>query len=136
MTMPNQPATPPAAADRRLLTPMGRAIIAGVAVRDEDVESISGLQWTALLMRVIAGIFLLRMAVQLMFAVTSTTDVSTVSQIDDTLRFASSAVLFWGAGELAGLAITMHHDMRATRILMARLVHRSTPAEQGVKKSG
>jgi hypothetical protein len=37
------------------------------------------------------------------------------------------AVVMWGAGDLARLLITVGNDIRAERILLARLVHR-TPA--------
>ena len=115
---------------------MGRAIMAGVPVRDDDVDSTAGLHWAAILLRVMAGVFFLRMVAQVLFDVTSTADVSNAALFDQTIHFASFSALLWGAGELADLALKAHHDLRATRILMARLAHRAAQSGEPTNAPG
>jgi hypothetical protein len=45
-------------------------------------------------------------------------------------RFTVLAVVLWGGGDLVRLVIQLGNDVRAERILLSRLVHR-TPAKPG-----
>lgn len=100
-----------------------RPNIAGVAVREEDIEPEKGIRAIAILFRGMAILLLFLMVMQVFFAVTSTVPLSVGVVFADAVRLVIFAGLLWGGGNLAVLLIRSHHDLRATRILTARLVH-------------
>ena len=100
-----------------------RPVLAGVVVREEDVEPEKGIRAIAILFRGMALLLLFLMVVQVFFAVTSTVPLSVGVVFADAVRLVIFAGLLWGGGNLAVLLIRSHHDLRATRILTARLVH-------------
>lgn len=97
--------------------------IAGVVVREEDIEPEKGIRAIAILFRGMAVLLLVLMVMQVVFAVTSTVPLSVGVVFADAVRLVIFAGLLWGGGNLAVLLIRSHHDLRATRILTARLVH-------------
>lgn len=111
------------------LSPDARAVedtrpsLAGVAVREEDIEPEKGIRAIALLFRGMAMLLLFLMVLQVFFAVTSTVPLSVGIVFAEAVRLVIFAGLLWGGGNLAVLLIKSHHDLRATRILTARLVH-------------
>jgi hypothetical protein len=109
--------------DARASLETNRPVIAGVAVREEDVEPEKGIRAIAILFRGMALLLLLLMVMQVFFAVTSTVPLSVGVVFADAVRLVIFAGLLWGGGNLAVLLIRSHHDLRATRILTARLVH-------------
>ena len=115
-------------ADRRTWTPLGRAMLAGIQVRDADIEPTRGLRAIAMLLRVLGGAVLLFMAAQLVTGITDTGQVLYRELAAEALRLAIVAALLYGAGEIADLTLKSHADLRATRILMARLAYRLGPA--------
>ena len=100
-----------------------RYVLAGITVREEDIESVKGIRAVALLFRSMAVILLLLMALQVFFAITSTVALSVGVVVAEAVRLVIFAGLLWGAGDLAVLWIKSHHDIRATRILVARVAH-------------
>ena len=98
-------------------------ILAGVAVREDDIEPEKGIRAIALLFRGMAILLLFLMVVQVFFAVTSTVPLSVGVVFADAVRLVIFAGLLWGGGNVAVLLIRSHYDLRATRILTARLVH-------------
>jgi hypothetical protein len=100
-----------------------RPSIAGVAVREEDIEPEKGIRAIAILFRGMAILLLFLMVMQVFFAVTSTVPLSVGVVFADAVRLVIFAGLLWGGGNLAVLLIRSAHDLRATRILTARLVH-------------
>jgi hypothetical protein len=98
-------------------------ILAGVAVREEDIEPEKGIRAIALLFRGMAILLLFLMVVQVVLAVTSTVALSVGVVFADAVRLVIFAGLLWGGGNVAVLLIRSHYDLRATRILTARLVH-------------
>ena len=115
MTKPNR--TDP---DRRFLPQDGHSL-AGVSVRDDDIELTRDLHWVAILFRVMAGLMLLLMAVQVVNGLTGTVEISYGVLIAEAVRLIIFAGLLWGAGDLADLFVKSHSDLRATRILLGRL---------------
>jgi len=111
------------AADTLPDTEEHRHVIGGVAVREEDVEPEKGIRAIAILFRGMALLLLMLMVMQVIFAVTSTVPLSVGVVFADAVRLVIFAGLLWGGGNLAVLLIRSHHDLRATRILTARLVH-------------
>ena len=111
------------AADALPDTDENRPVLAGVVVREEDVEPEKGIRAIAILFRGMALLLLVLMVMQVIFAVTSTVPLSVGVVFADAVRLVIFAGLLWGGGNLAVLLIRSHHDLRATRILTARLVH-------------
>ena len=113
--------TAPAAEQRQ--SQADRHVLAGVTVREEDIESVKGIRAVARLFRGMAVILLLLMALQVFFAITSTVALSPGVVVAEAVRLVIFAGLLWGAGDLAVLWIKSHYDIRATRILVARVAH-------------
>lgn len=109
--------------DARAHAEENRPSLAGVAVREEDIEPEKGIRAIALLFRGMAVLLLFLMVLQVFFAVTSTVPLSVGVVFAEAVRLIIFAGLLWGGGNLAVLLIKSHHDLRATRILNARLVH-------------
>lgn len=100
-----------------------RPSIAGVAVREEDVESVKSIRAVVYLFRGMAILLLLLAAVQVISAVTSTVTLSVGVVAAEVVRLVIFAGLLWGGGDLAVLWIKSHYDIRATRILVARVAY-------------
>lgn len=100
-----------------------RPHIAGVAVREADLEPVEGIRRIAGLFRGMAVILLILAALQIFFAITESVQMSIGIVIAEVVRLVIFAGLLWGGGDLAVLAIKSHYDLRATRILTARLAY-------------
>lgn len=113
-----------------------RPSLAGVAVREDDIEPEKGIRAIAILFRGMAILLLVLMVLQVFFAVTSTVPLSVGVVFAEAVRLIIFAGLLWGGGNLAVLLIRSHHDIRATRILTARLVYmvRQTGESTGALK--
>jgi hypothetical protein len=97
--------------------------IEGVSVREDDIEPVKGLRTIAMIFRGLSIILLLLMILQVFFAATSAVPLSPGVVVADAVRLIIFAGLLWGAGDLAVLFVKSHYDLRATRILMARVAH-------------
>src|SRR3954470_18055968 len=97
--------------------------IDGVIVREEDIEPVKGLRTIAVIFRGLSVILLVLMVLQAFFAATSAVPLSPGVVVADAVRLVIFAGLLWGAGDLAVLFVKSHYDMRATRILIARVAH-------------
>jgi hypothetical protein len=102
---------------------LDRPSIAGVPVREDDIEPVKGLRTIAVLFRGMALLLVVLMVLQVIFAVTSTVPVSVGVVLADAVRLVIFAGLLWAAGDLAVLWVKSHHDLRALRILNARIAH-------------
>jgi hypothetical protein len=100
-----------------------RPMLAGVAVREDDIEPVKGIRAVALLFRGMAALLLVLMLLQVFFAITSTVPLSVGVVFAEAVRLVIFAGLLWGAGDLAVLWVKSHHDIRATRILTARVAY-------------
>jgi hypothetical protein len=97
-----------------------RPNLAGVPVREEDIEPVKGIRTIAVLFRGMAVLLLALMVLQLTLAFTSAVPISPGVAIADAVRLIIFAGLLWGVGDIAVLWVKSHYDLRATRILMAR----------------
>jgi hypothetical protein len=97
--------------------------IEGVMVREDDIEPVKGLRTIAVIFRGLSIILLVLMVLQVLFAATSAVPLSPGVVVADAVRLIIFAGLLWGAGDLAVLFVKSHYDLRATRILMARVAH-------------
>lgn len=117
----NSPATAAAQDDRRDVE--HRHSIAGVSVREDDIEPAKGIRRIAVLFRSMAILLLILMALRVFFAFTSTVPASAGVIFAESVRLVIFAGLLWGFGDLAVLGIKSHYDLRATRILNARIAY-------------
>lgn len=100
-----------------------RPTMAGIPVREDDIEAVRAIRLIALLFRGMAVLLLLLMVAQVFFGITSTVPLSPGVLFADAIRLVIFAGLLWGAGELAILWVKSHYDIRAQRILTARIEH-------------
>jgi len=98
--------------------------LVGVPVRDRDIEPTASLHWVSVLFRGMAILLFLLMIVQLALGLTSTVDLSYGVLFAEAVRLLIFSGLLWAAGALADLFVKSHHDLRATRILLARISYR------------
>ncbi len=131
MTKPHILAESPTPPDRRGIRPAGRATLGGVPCRDEDIEPTRGLHWVSILLRIMAGMLLLLMVLQVVNGLTSTLEISYGVLAAEAIRLVIFAGLLWGAGDLADLFVTSHCDLRATRVLLGRIAQLIGPADAG-----
>ena len=99
-----------------------RPVLAGVEVRDEDLEPQKGLHFTAIVFRISAVVIFLLAAWQFVawWLDRPPGGVGIGLLVGDTIRLIVISGLLWAAGELASLLIATHYDVRAARILLAR----------------
>ena len=98
-----------------------RPVLAGVSVREDDIEPTKGIRRIAVLFRSMAILLLVLMALRVFFAFTSTVPASAGVVFAESVRLVIFAGLLWGFGDLAVLGIKSHYDIRANRILSARM---------------
>jgi hypothetical protein len=116
------PHAAPTEAERRT-PPPAKPVIEGVPVREDDIESTGGIHWVATLFRVLAVLLLVLMFVQVTLGLTGTVGISFGVLLGEAIRLTIYSALLWGGGDLANLFVKSHRDMRATRILVARLAY-------------
>jgi hypothetical protein len=97
--------------------------LGGVSVREEDIEPVKGIRAIALLFRGMSILLVVLMVLQVFFGLTSTVPMSVGVLFAEAVRLIIFAGLLWGAGDLAVLWVKSHHDIRATRILTARIAY-------------
>jgi len=111
---------PPTDPDRRYIPP-NRQTLVGVPVRDDDIEPTRGLHSVAILFRIMSGLMVLLLLMQIVNGITSAVPISIGVLAAEAMRLSIFAGLLWGAGDLAELFVKSHYDLRATRILLGRL---------------
>ena len=118
-----QPDNAGAAAPTEQRLVVDRPSLAGMSVREEDIEPVQGLRTIAVLFRGMAILLVILMVLQVVFGLTSTVPISVGVLLADAVRLLIFAGLLWAAGDLAVLWVKSHHDLRALRILNARIAH-------------
>lgn len=100
-----------------------RPTIEGVVVRQDDIETVKGIRAVVFLFRGMAVLLIALMVVQLFAALTGTVEVSFGVVMAEAVRLIIFAGLLYGIGDLAALWVKSHYDIRASRILLARLTY-------------
>lgn len=100
-----------------------RPTLAGIAVREDDIEQVKGIRFIAWLFRGMAVLLLVLMVIQLLSGVSGTVPLSPGVMFAEAVRLVIFAGLLWGAGDLAVLWVKSHYDIRASRILLARMAY-------------
>jgi hypothetical protein len=113
----------PTDSDRRAVGLPSQRGIAGFPGREKDIEPTKGLHAVAILFRILSGLMVLLMAIQVANGLASTVEISYGVLFAEAIRLAIFAGVLWGAGDLVDLFVKSHYDLRATRILIARLTH-------------
>ena len=98
--------------------------VAGVHVREDDVEAVLGLHWVAWLFRALSVLVFVLMVLQLALGLTSTVELSVGVLFAEAVRMLILSAMLWAAGALADLFVRSHHDLRATRVLLTRIAYR------------
>lgn len=106
-------------------SPGRQSMIAGMDVREEDVESQKGLHIAVIVIRAAAVVILLLALVQFgaWWLDRPPGGVGVGLLVGDTIRLIVVASLLWAGGELAGIMTRTHDDVRIVRILLARQTH-------------
>jgi hypothetical protein len=115
-----------------------RPVMAGVVVREEDIEPVKGIRAVAFLFRGMAILLLLLTVLQVAAGLSSAVPMSPGVLFAEAVRLVIFAGLLWGAGDLAVLWIKSHYDIRASRILLARMAYmmRQAGEKEGTLKPG
>ena len=102
-----------------------RAMLAGVEVRDEDLEPQPGLHFVKSVFRISAVVILLLALWQFVdwWMDRPPGNIGLAVLVSDSIRLIVVAALVWAASNLADLVIKSHYDIRAGRILLARQTH-------------
>jgi hypothetical protein len=94
------------------------AIIAGI--RATDIEPYTGLRYLSKLFRFMAIIVLLLMVAEIATGIYAQGAASIPTLLGEISRFVVISGVLWGTGDLAHLLIDVGHDVRASRVLLAR----------------
>lgn len=99
-----------------------RPMLAGVEVREADLESTPGLHVATVVIRVASAVVLLLAVYQFVsfWRDPPPGGVGVPLLVSDTIRLIVFSALLWAGAELAEILIKSHYDLRATRILVAR----------------
>ena len=94
------------------------------SVRQGDIEPYTALRWLGTLFKSAAVFLLIAILGEFVAGVRFEGMRALPVLLGELARTMVLAVVLWGAGDLVRLAITVGNDIRASRILMARLVFR------------
>lgn len=102
--------------------PPARFTLAGVDVREEDVDSSTGLDIVGVVVRIAAVIILCLAAWEVYDWLRDPPPggAGTSVIIGDTVRLVVTAALLYAAANLADVIVKASHELRASRILLAR----------------
>lgn len=106
-----------------------RAAFVG-AVRQSDVEPYTALRWLGTLFKSAAVFLLVAIIGEFVAGLRFEGMRAMPVLLGEMARTIVLGVVLWGAGDLVRLLVTVGNDIRAERILLARLVYR-TPNPQG-----
>lgn len=100
----------------------GRPVLAGIEVREDDIEAPTGISVVSAVVRTSAIVILVLAVGQFAHWWLNRPygGAGIGLLVGDTIRLIVFSALLWAAGELATLIVKTHHDIRATRILAAR----------------
>ncbi|MGH7480532.1 MAG: hypothetical protein ACRELV_00125 [Longimicrobiales bacterium] len=96
----------------------------GLRLREDDLEPHEGLRYIARLFKVLSVLLILLLIGEVVIGLMQEGRSAAVFLMIEATRLIVFAGLLWGAGDIALLLIESNHDLRATRILAARLVAR------------
>ena len=92
-------------------------------VRATDIEPYTGLRYLSKLFRFMAIILILLLVAEIVTGIYTQGSASIPTLLGEASRLVVLAGVLWGTGDLAHLLIDVGHDVRAARILVARVAH-------------
>jgi hypothetical protein len=92
-------------------------------VRSSDLEPYTGLRYLSKLFRFMAIIMILLLVAEVVTGIYTQGSASLPTLLGEASRLIVLAGVLWGTGDLAHLLIDVGHDVRAARILVARVAH-------------
>lgn len=100
-------------------------------VRASDIEPYTGLRYLSKLFRFMSVILLVLLAAEVVTGLYSQGSAALPTLLGEASRLIVLAGVLWGTGDLAHLLIDIGHDVRASRIMVARATHaRSSSASR------
>jgi len=100
-------------------------------IRATDIEPYTGLRYLSKLFRFMAVILLLLLVAEIVTGVYTQGAASVPTLLGEASRLIVLAGVLWGTGDLAHLIIDVGHDVRAARILMARVSYAARSSGPG-----
>jgi len=97
-------------------------------VRASDIEPYTGLRYLSKLFRFMGIIMVLLLVAEVVTGIYTQGSASVPTLLGEASRLIVLAGVLWGTGDLALLLIDVGHDVRAARILMARIAHKANVA--------
>jgi hypothetical protein len=92
-------------------------------VRATDIEPYTGLRYLSKLFRFMAVILVLLLIAEVATGIYTQGSAAIPTLLGEASRLVVLAGVLWGTGDLAHLLIDVGHDVRAARILVARVAH-------------
>jgi hypothetical protein len=109
--------------DERSAGEAPRFLLAGVFVREEDLEPQTGLSVVARTFRVLAAVLVGLMLVQVVLGLGNPGPGAIGHLAGEAIKLLVFAGLLWAIGDLATVHVKSFYELRATRILLARQTH-------------
>ena len=95
-------------------------------VRASDIEPYTGLRYLSKLFRFMAIILLLLLVAEIATGLYAQGGAAIPTLLGEASRLIVFAGVLWGTGDLAHLLIDVGHDVRATRVMVARQTYHMT----------
>lgn len=91
-------------------------------VREEDLEPFAALRYIARLFKALAVLILVILVAEVILGLVQVGAAALPSLLVESTRLLVFAAFLWAGGDLALMLVETNHDLRATRILVARLI--------------